>query len=83
LDLQRFFGGFMKNINMIKYTFASALISFFWAFIGGIVISLNNKTPSSISTGAAVFFVGSIISFFVFTRIVKKGKIIWFLKKKS
>ena len=71
----------MKNINIIKYTMAHVLIAFLWAFIGGVFIALNNRTDNAIVDGAIVFFVGSIASVFVLGRMIKKGKIIWFLKK--
>lgn len=71
----------MRDINMVKYITGIFAIWFFWAFIGGIIISnYNNSNSETISVGAVVFLVGGVISYFIFNWIVKKGKFSWFLK---
>ena len=77
-------GDFMQHVNMIKYVFIVAIIFSFWAFIGGIIISVcNNSNFSFNGLGAKVFFAGSIVSLFIFDFIVKKGKISWIFNKKA
>ena len=74
----------MQRINLIKYFFGIAVIWFFWAFIGGIIISnYNNSNSEAISLGTKVFLVGGFISFFIFNYIIKRRKFSWFLKKKA
>ena len=73
---------YMQDINMVKYILGIFAIWFFWAFIGGIIISnYSNSNSETISLGTAVFLVGGVVSYFIYNWLIKKGKFSWFLKR--
>ena len=71
----------MQNINLSKYIIGTILIWFFWAFVGGLIIAnFDNSSGKNISLGATTFFIGGLLSYFIYSYLLKKGKIRWFLK---
>jgi len=64
-----------KEVNYLKYGLLVLVLSAHWAFIGGIVISL--QWPMGHWAGSNIFFWGLLCSYFVFNYLVRKEKIPW------
>lgn len=70
-----------RDVNVYKYVLVVMFISFFWAFVGGLIIAQNRD--KLVSLAALITLLGILSTIFLFDFIIKKKKWKWIFKSKN